>query len=201
MKKRILTLEEAARVSGLAEEELRTALKDGLIAAVRYENTGLFHLEEAELERYLRRSRKFELSDLGPSRRVLIVDDDLRYAETLRLQLQRDDRVQARVATWGRDAVALLHDYKPHLCLLGWRPPDERLSVVVDVLGMRGLKRQTRLLAYGGNTTRAYWGEETDHLLEGLGLKGLFSKARGPGELARACYGELSLDPLERPLG
>lgn len=200
MKKRTLTLEEAARVAGVAEEELRTALKDGLIQAVRLENTGLYHLEEAELERYLRRTRKWELSERGPSRRVLIIDDDARYAETLRLQLQRDDRIEARVSSWGKDAIALLHEYKPHLCLLGWRAPDPRLSLVVDVLGMRGVKRQTRLLAYGGNTTRVAWGEEPDDELGVIGIKSLFSKARGAGELAQACYAELSLEPLGRPL-
>ena len=195
MKSRTITFAQAARLSGLPEEELWSAFKDGLIVASKLENTGVYHLSEAELDRYLRRSRKLDLSEFAPIRRVLIVDEDLRYAESLRLFLQRDRRVEARLATWGKDAVALLHEYKPHLCLLGWRAPDDRVSRVLDALRLRGVQRSTRLLAYGGNTTMVGLDEDADGLLESVGIPALLSKARGTGALVEACYPVLGLEP------
>lgn len=170
-------------------------MKDGLLEASKLDNTGLYHLEEAELERYLRVSRKVEWSDRAALRRILILDDDWRYAESLRLHVERDGRLEARVASWGKDAVALLHGYKPHLALLGWIAPDDRRTLVLDVLGMRTIRKQTRLLAYGGNTTRATVREEGDVDLEALGIRRVLSKARGQAELVQACYPELLLDP------
>jgi hypothetical protein len=195
VKNSILPLDQAARLSGIPAGELREAFEGGLLAAVKLDNTGVYHVEEAELERYLRASRKEELSDRAALRRILIIEDDLRYAESLQLHLERDGRLDARIASWGKDAVALLHGYKPHLALLGWREPDDRLELIVEVLGLRTIKAQTRLLAYGGNTTRTTLNEERDPGLEALGIGSLLSKAQGQGELVLACYPALLLDP------
>jgi len=199
VKIRTLTLEDAARVSRIPLEELQTAVKDGLLAAVRLENTGVIHVEEAELGRYLRASRKMDLSEFVPMRRILILDDDVRFAEALRLHLERDARLEARIASWGRDAVTLLHENKPNLVLLGIGAAGDRVDLVLDVLGMRGVRKATRVLAYGGNTTRAEWEEDWAERLKALGISAPLSKARGTGELAKACSAALGLEPTAPP--
>jgi hypothetical protein len=196
MKIRTTTFADATRLSGVSEEELRAAFKDGLIMARRLENTGVYHIDEGELERYLRLSRNRDLSERAPLRRILIVEDDVRFAESIRLDVERDATLGARAVTWGKDAVGLLHTYKPHLCLLGWRAPDDQMRLVVEVLGMRGVQRQTRMLAYGGNTTRVEKAPEPDVLLKSLGIASLYSKALGLRELVGQCYLKLGLEPV-----
>jgi hypothetical protein len=199
VKKRTLTLEEAARLSHIPLEELRTAVKDGLLVAVRLANTGVIHVDEEELRRYLRASRKLDLADFRPIRRILILDDDVRFAEALRLHLERDTRLEARIASWGRDAVTLLNESKPNLVLLGIGAASERADLVLEVLGLRGFRKSTRVLAYGGNTTRAEWDEDWSERLRALGVGAPLSKARGTGDLARACVEALGLEPSAPP--
>jgi hypothetical protein len=199
MKTRSFTLAEAARRAGVPEEELRTALKDGLILGRRLDHTGVEHIDEAELNRYLKRSRNLDLSDLGPLRRILIIDDDPQYAESLLLVLKRDARIDSRTATWGKDAIGLLHAYKPHLCLLGWPVPPDSLELTVEVLGMRGIKEQTRVLVYGSSATREDPREDVAEGMRSFGVSRVYSKARGVKDLVAECYAALGLDEASAP--
>ena len=68
--KKMYTLPEAAKVAGVSEDELRCAIKDGLLQAEFLQNTGEYHLPDKELDLYLRRSRNiqhyFHVQNAGP---------------------------------------------------------------------------------------------------------------------------------------
>src|SRR5207249_480140 len=107
----------------------------------------------------------------------------------------RDLRLGTRSVTWGRDAIGLLHTYAPHVCLLGWRIPDSRVEEVVVALAMKRVKRQTRVLAYCGNTTRVEQGEDPEAFMKESGISAIYSKARGLRGLLDQCYELLQIDP------
>ena len=73
--KKIYTLPEAAKLAGVSEDELRCAIKDGLLQAQFLQNTGEYHLANSELDLYMRRSRNVPLTTGLRKRRVLIIDD------------------------------------------------------------------------------------------------------------------------------
>jgi CheY-like chemotaxis protein len=51
-------------------------------------------------------------------KRILIVDDEVGSARLLKSNLEQTGRYEARVETWAEDAVAMAHEFKPHLMLL-----------------------------------------------------------------------------------
>jgi DNA-binding response OmpR family regulator len=57
-------------------------------------------------------------------RRVLIIDDEINFANIMKLELGRDPRIEAKFATWGRDGVMMAENYKPDLCLIDFMLPD-----------------------------------------------------------------------------
>jgi CheY-like chemotaxis protein len=190
------TVEEAARVAGVSEDELRCAIKDGLIQAELRQNTGQHHIPQAELDLYLRRSRKTPLSEAGPRRRrVLIIDDEINFANIMKLELERDPRLEAKFATWGRDGVTMAETYQPDLCLIDFMLPDITGDQVLAALReMKSLKR-TRMVVYSAHTRDAI--RQHPHLesrLAALGADDFISKSAGMRALIGKVYELLGLD-------
>lgn len=147
-----LPLSEAARRAGVSPEELLQAVKDGLIRARLLQNTGEFHLDAEDVARYMKRTRRPEAL-LAPARRkVLLIDDDVRTAEAIKLELERDRRIEVKFATWGKDAVRLALGSGPELFLLAAAPStpvvDEVLQAVRECRAATG----ARLVVYSART-------------------------------------------------
>jgi len=51
-------------------------------------------------------------------KRILIVDDEVGTARLLKSNLEGTGHYEARVVNWPEDAVAIAHEFKPHLVLL-----------------------------------------------------------------------------------
>src|SRR5688572_12924687 len=88
--KKIYTLPEAAKLAGVSEDELRCAIKDGLLQADFLQNTGEHHVSHEELDHYMRRTRSMPLTTGLRKRRVLIIDDEINFANIMKLELERD---------------------------------------------------------------------------------------------------------------
>src|SRR5437773_10369991 len=82
--KKVYTLPEAAKLAGVSEDELRCAIKDGLLQAEFLQNTGEYHLVNKELDLYMRRSRNTPLNEGLRKRRVLIIDDEINFANIMK---------------------------------------------------------------------------------------------------------------------
>ena len=67
-------------------------------------------------------------------RKVLILGEDLLFAGTLKLELQRDPRMDVRYASWGPDAAIMVNHYGANLFVVDLTPskavPDEVLAAV-----------------------------------------------------------------------
>lgn len=190
------TLPEAARIAGVSEDELRCAIKDGFLLAERLQNTGEYHIQPQDLLAYIRQTRKG--TDPGVSkrrRRVLIIDDEINYANILKLELERDPRIEAKFATWGRDGIRVAEKFLPEVCLVDFMLPDIRGD---EVLGeMRKLRElhQTKMIVYSAHTREAI--RENPNLeqrLQDLGADEFLSKSGGMRQLIIRVYSLLGIE-------
>src|SRR6185436_9572771 len=102
MESRMYSLIEAADVADVPLDELRRAIRDGLLAALFLQNTRESRVAADELARYVRRTRHPDPFGHQKKRKILILGEDLLFAGTLKLELQRDPRMDVRYASWGK---------------------------------------------------------------------------------------------------
>lgn len=192
--KKIHTLPEAAKLAGVSEDELRCAIKDGLLQARFLQNTGEYHLDNSELDLYMRRSRNTPLAAGSRKRRVLIVDDEINFANIMKLELERDSRIEAKFATWGKDGVMMAESYKPDLCLIDFMLPDiTGDDVLAAIQSHRG--RPMKMVVYSAHTREAIQQHPNleARLLE-LGADEFLSKSAGMRALIAKVFELLGLE-------
>ncbi len=199
MERRRYSLPEAARVANVSEDELRCAIKDGLLRAELHQNTGEHSIEAADLTYYLRRSR-YMLPTSGPRKcRILIIDDEINFANILKIELERDPRIEAKFATWGKDGVMMARNYVPDLCLIDFMLPDiTGDQVLASIRGLKAL-RMTKVVVYSAHTREAIrQNPNLEERLRELGADEFISKSGGMRPLIVKCYEMLGLDTKTR---
>jgi len=192
--KKIYTLPEAARVAGVSEDELRCAIKDGLLQAQLLQNTGEYHLANSELDLYMRRSRNVPLTTGLRKRRVLIIDDEINFANIMKLELERDTRIEAKFATWGKDGVMMAETYKPDLCLIDFMLPDITGDEVMTAIQSHR-DRRMKMVVYSAHTREAIRQHPNlEARLTELGADEFLSKSSGMRALIAKVYELLGLE-------
>ncbi len=199
MEKRAYGLIEAADVADVPLDELRRAIQDGLLPAKLFHNTGEWHIEADDLAKYVKRTRHADPFGRTKKRKVLIIGEDLLYAGTLKLELQRDPRIDVRYASWGKDAILMVNHYGADLFVVDLTPskavPDEVLSAVQ----MQRAKGKKSVVAYFGFAEEAL---DVHPLvrsrLTSLAPEAFQSKTKGLRALTVTCYGALGLDTNTR---
>ncbi len=201
MEKRNYTLPEASRVAGVSEDELRCAIKDGLLRADLHQNTGEYSVDSMDLTDYLRRSRHMLPSSGTRKRKVLIIDDEINFANIMKIELERDPRIEAKFATWGKDGVMMAENYAPDLCLIDFMLPDITGDQVLAALrDLRNL-RKTKMVVYSAHTREAIRQHPNlEARLAELGADEFLSKSGGMRALIVKCYQMLGLDTNTRIL-
>ena len=129
-------LAEAARVADAPEEELLRAIEDGLLLARRQQNTGEYAVHSEELARWVKRSRRAGRLGQVKKKKVLLLSEDMLFSGTLKLELGRHEHIDARWATWGKDAILMVNHYRADLILVDLSPskvpPDEVLAALAS---------------------------------------------------------------------
>ena len=193
--KKMYSLPEAARLAGVSEDELRCAIKDGLLQANLLQNTGEYHLATSELDLYMRRSRNAPLGAGLRKRRVLIIDDEINFANIMKLELERDSRIEAKFATWGKDGVVMAETYKPDLCLIDFMLPDITGDEVMAAIQSHR-DRRMKMVVYSAHTRDAIRQHPNlEARLTELGADEFLSKSAGMRALISKVYELLSLEP------
>ena len=188
------SLPEAARVAGVSEDELRCAIKDGLLQGQILQNTGEYHLSDKELDLYLRRSRNTPLYSGMRKRRVLIIDDEINFANIMKLELERDPRIEAKFATWGKDGVMMAETYKPDLCLIDFMLPDITGDDVMAAIQSHR-DRRMKMVIYSAHTREAIRQHPNlEARLTELGADEFLSKSAGMRALIAKVYELLGLE-------
>lgn len=195
MEKRPYTLPEAARVAGVSEDELRCAIKDGLLRASLFQNTGEYTIDGLDLTDYMKRSRHTVLPAGPRKRKVLIIDDEINFANIMKLELERDPRIEAKFATWGKDGVMMAENYAPDLCLIDFMLPDITGDAVLEALRKLKSLRKAKMVVYSAHTRDAIKAHPNlQARLEELGADEFLSKSAGMRALIIRVYELLGLD-------
>ena len=201
MERHRYTLPEAARVAGVSEDELRCAIKDGLLRAEFHQNTGEYHVDSMDLTDYLKRARHLLPSAGARKLRVLIIDDEINFANIMKIELERDPRLEAKFATWGKDGVKMAESYEPDLCLIDFMLPDITGDEVLAALRKLKSLKKTRMVVYSAHTREAIQQHPNlEARLEELGADEFLSKSAGMRSLLVRVYGMLGLDTNTRVL-
>ena len=190
MDEKFYSVSEAARRAGVSEDELRCAIKDGRLEAATLPNTGAIQVREDQLQRYLGLSRKSE-----SKKRVLIIDDEINFANIMKLELERDPRIEAKFATWGKDGVKMAETYAPDLCLVDFMLPDITGDEVIAALHARRDVQNSKVVVYSAHTRDAI--RENPNLeerLQQLGAREFLSKSIGMRSLIAKVYEYLELE-------
>ena len=196
--KKLYTLPEAAKLAGVSEDELRCSIKDGLLQAQLLQNTGEYHVAHEELDHYMRRSRNTPLSTGFRKRRVLIIDDEINFANIMKLELERDPRIEAKFATWGRDGVMMAESYKPDLCLIDFMLPDITGDDVLAAIQSHR-DRRMKMVVYSAHTRDAIKQHPNleARLLE-LGADEFLTKSAGMRALISKVFELLGLEAQQK---
>lgn len=199
MENRMYGLSEAADVADVPLDELRRAIHDGLIAAKLFQNTGEYHIAAEELARYVKRTRHADPFGHQKKRKVLILGEDLLFAGTLKLELQRDPRMDVRYASWGRDALLMVNHYGANLTVVDLTPsnavPDEVLSAV-NVARASGKGVAVAYYAMPDEQLASY--PLVQSRLAALAAEGAVSKTKGLRAVTIECFKALGLDTNTR---
>jgi CheY-like chemotaxis protein len=194
MDEKTYSLSEAARIAGVSEDELRCAIKDGLLQGT-LRKTGEWQIAEEELSRYRRRSRTADAPSATPKKRVLIIDDEINFANIMKLELERDPRIEAKFATWGKDGVKMAETYAPDLCLVDFMLPDITGDEVIAALHAGRDSKKMKVVVYSAHTRDAI--RENPNLeqrLQELGAEEFLSKSVGMRALIAKVYEYLALE-------
>jgi CheY-like chemotaxis protein len=195
MEKKTYSLAEAAKVAGVSEDELRCAIKDGLLQAQFFQNTGEHQVSADELTVYLRRSRNAALPSGPRKRRILIIDDEINFANIMKLELERDPRLEAKFATWGKDGVTMAETYSPDLCLIDFMLPDITGDEVLAALRELKQLKKAKMVIYSAHTREAIkQNPNLEARLNELGADEFLSKSAGMRALIVRVYELLGLD-------
>jgi CheY-like chemotaxis protein len=142
------TVTQAAKVLGIPEEEVRSAINRSEIKAEALESLGDYVIDEYEIKRYgLSLTRSFTLE----KKRVLIIEDEINFANIMRLELSRDPRIDARFATWGRDGITLAKDFKPDVLVIDFVLPDIKAPEVLKALNDDKLMDNMKVVIYSAH--------------------------------------------------
>ena len=195
MANRTYSLPEAARVAGVSEDELRCAIKDGLLRAESLKKTGEYQVSAQDIADYMKRSSRDTLPSAGRKKKILIIDDEINFAKIMKLELERDPRIEARFATWGKEGVQMAESYGPDLCLIDFMLPDITGDEVLAALHQHRNLRRAKMVVYSAHTRDAIRQEPNlENRLEKLGADEFLSKSDGMRAVIQKCYEVLGMD-------
>ena len=191
------TLTEAADVADVPLDELRRALKDGLLAARPSRTPGEFHVAADELARFVRRTRHADPFCHQKMRKILILGEDLLFAGTLKLELQRDPRMDVRYGSWGRDALLMVNHYGANLFVVDLTPSKAFPEEIFAAIHEQRAEQRSPIVAYYAMTDEALDSVVRDRL-RSLAPEQSISKTKGLRALTILCLQALGLEPTTR---
>lgn len=192
MDKRFYTVAEAARAFGKPEEEIRDAIRSGILHGELSHNIGDYLIKTEDLDAFLKISKSD--ARVAEKFKILIVDDEVNFANIVKLELERDARMVVRYASWGRDGVRTAQEFQPDLCLIDFMLPDTTGEQVLTSL--RGLQsaRATKVVVYSAHTREAIAQQpDLEERLKRLGADEFMSKSSGLRALIIKVYSMLGL--------
>lgn len=197
MEKKLYTVAEAARDFGRKEEEIRDAIRQGMLAGELSHNVGDYLIKAEDLAAFLKMAK----ADVQTPERfkILIVDDEVNFANIVKLELERDPRMTVRYASWGADGVRSAQELKPDLMLIDFMLPDTTGYEVLQSIRALQHGRGTKVVLYSAHTREAIAQQpDLEEKLRKLGADEFMSKSSGLRALIIKVYSMLGVQTNTR---
>jgi hypothetical protein len=199
MDSRMYSLEQAADVSDTAVDVLRKAVRDRVVAVTASASPGEVLIPADELARYVGQTRHADPFGHQRKHKILILGEDLLFAGTLKLELQRDPRMDVRYASWGLDALLMVNHYGADLFVVDLTPSQAVPEPVFEAVCRQRASARGAAVAYYTPADEAL-GEHpiVRSRLSSLCPEAAVSKTKGLRALAMASLRSLGLDHSSR---
>ena len=186
-------------MAGVSIDELRCSIQDGVLKAESLEETGEYRIRSQDLMEYVTRSGRSSVTSSLRKQKVLIIDDEINFANIMKLELERDPRIEAKFATWGKDGVMMAESYGPDLCLIDFMLPDITGADVLAELNKQRKLKNTKMVVYSAHTRDAIRQHPNlEERLAQLGADEFLSKSAGMRALIQKCFTMLGIEPAGR---
>ena len=184
------SISQAARNSGLSEDELRCAIREGTLRA-SVQTNGDLAIAFSDFEQFL--CHRGVLQSPRPWR-VLIVDDEINFAKVLNTEFNRDPRIECRFVTWGRDCLEMLKSYIPHVILLDLLLPDTQAPQLRDEIRARDGLNDSRVLIYSAHLQVVRDQPDFEESMSRRGASGVLDKGKGMRQIVQRVYELLGVE-------
>jgi len=202
MSEEVYTLEEAEKATNILQKELRDAIESGVLPAKVSQNTGDYIIKHSDLMSYAKMvTGKKSTKQIITTKKILIIDSDYNFANIIKLELERDTRFLAKVATYGKDGTFLARSFYPNVILVEMLLPDARGDVVIESIGDLCQRYDIKTIAYYEDIEKIK--KEIPNLTERLKMLNVnefMSKSGGVKSLVAKVYELLGLDITLRQL-
>lgn len=195
MEKELYTVAEAAARFGRPEDDLRNAIRAGVLNAQLSHNIGDYLIRAEDLARYL----KLGGAAAGAKFKILVIDDEVNFANIVKMELERDVRFTVKYASWGRDGTRVAEEFQPDLCLIDFMLPDATGEQVLEAIRSLRQAKKTRVVVYSAHTREAVQQHpDLEERLRRLGADEFMSKSAGLRALIVKAYAMLGLESSTR---
>jgi excisionase family DNA binding protein len=148
--KRIFTTGEAAQVCKVSQQTIIRCFDSGRLTGFRVPGSKFRRIPRDELMRFMR-ANNIPLDALeGPTRRILVVDDDPGILDLFQDVLTRDGRFEVKGCATGYDAGMLTESFRPHLMILDYLLPDINGNIVCQRIRTNPSLKDTRIIFVSG---------------------------------------------------
>lgn len=148
--KRIFTTGEAAQICKVSQQTIIRCFDSGRLTGFRVPGSKFRRIPRDELIRFMR-ANNIPLDALeGPTRRILVVDDDPAILDLFQDVLARDGRFEVKTCSTGYDAGMLTESFRPHLIILDYMLPDINGNIVCQRIRTNPALKDTRIIFVSG---------------------------------------------------
>ena len=145
------SVSQAAKKANVSEDQIRCAIANGELGAKVSENLGDYVIEEKDLREFIDHLTKQITLE---KKRVVIIEDEINFANLLKLELSRDNRIEARFATWGRDGITLVRSFKPKVLVVDFMLPDIKAPDILNELEKQGIIQSVKVIVYSAHVSQ-----------------------------------------------
>lgn len=191
----VYTVEEAAKKIGITVKDVQDAILSGILMAERSQNTGAYLISHEHLIQYMKLINDTTTLKGSERKRVLVIDDEVRFAELVKLQLEMDKRLEVKTATNGKDGLRYIEQFVPHLLLLDFMLPDINGDQVIQAVSRMRKAPKPKIIVYSAHAAEIVQKmPDLEQRLTSMGADEFISKQDGTKALMRRVYEMLGLE-------
>lgn len=186
--------------TGIPMEDLEEGIRGGLLPAERSQTIGDFMIKRDDLLKFVKLSKgTTKFTKLNLNKKILIIDDEVNFANIMKYELERDKRMTVKTATYGKDGMSLARIFKPDVYLIDFMLPDITGDKILAELDQLRKATKAKVVVYSAHSEDAMFKVEGfQERLKTLGADAFISKTGGMKPLIAKLYELVVMEPPQK---